>query len=168
MKIIDVLLLEQAQGLFEKFAQGIAVQKVEDSRVQVYRLEIDPQLIILFYVGEINNKMPAYLVENIGPGLKRIIWLLDDQQFSDMKAVEEYGSMVGQFDELIPAAVVLKTDHSKWGKMAENLVNEGLFLGNHSRLYFWNQDIERDALRIWKSIWSPSDIPAGLNSPDSV
>jgi hypothetical protein len=168
MKIIDVLLFEQIQGLFEEFAQRIPVQKVEDSRFQVYRLEIDPMLVIFFYLNEMNNKMPAYLVENIGPSLKRIIWLLDDQQTSDLTTAEGYGSIIKRYDDLIPSAVVLRIDESKSGRMPENLINKSLYLGDHSRLHIWNEAEGQDSLRIWKSIWTPSDLPAGMNTANSA
>ncbi|NOQ98124.1 MAG: hypothetical protein GQ561_08160 [Calditrichae bacterium] len=159
MKIYEIMILEHEEKLFTKFAQGIPVKMLEEYDFPVYRLEIDPSLVLIFYVFELQYIPPIHFLENIFPSLKRIIWLSREQQFMNLLPPDEYKKFFEQFEDIIPSAVVLAVADDNLPEMSEALLHQGCYLGDQSRLYLWNEKDPQNSRRIWQLIWSVHEVP---------
>jgi len=159
MKIFEIMILEDEEGLFTKFSRGIPMKILKANDFPVYRLEIDRSLVLIFYLFEIQKRPPAHLLENIFPSLKRIIWLSSQRQFMNLTPPAEYNELFEQFEDLIPSAVILDVGDDSQTDLAEALLHHGCYLGDQSRLYLWNAADPQNSRQIWQLIWSVHETP---------
>lgn len=159
MNILEIAILEQEEGLFSKFTQEIPIHLLTEYDFPVYRVEIDPNLVLIFYIFDIQKRFPVYLLENIIPSLKRIIWLSSEQNFIDLMPPDEIKELFQQFEDAIPSAVILGVGDEKMTMMSEALLHQGCYLGDQSRLYLWNEGDPQSSRRIWQLIWSVLETP---------
>ena len=160
MNILEIIILEQEEGLFRKFAREIPLQLLNEYDFPVYRLEIDPNLVLIFYIFEVQTRYSAYFLENIFPSIKRVIWLSSEQNFIDLVPADEFIELLEQFEDTIPSAVILGVGDDKMTMMSEALLHQGCYLGDQSRLYLWNQGDPQNSRQIWQLIWSAHETPA--------
>lgn len=154
MNILEIAILEQEEGLFRKFSQEIPLQVLTEYDFPVYRLEIDPNLILIFYIFDVQKRFPVNFLENIFPSLKRIIWLSSEQNFNDLIPPDEFKELFEQFEDAIPSAVILGVEDEKMTLMSEVLLHQGCYLGDQSRLYLWNEGDPQSSRQLWQLIWS--------------
>jgi hypothetical protein len=168
MKIVELLILEHEEGLFTKFANGIPIKILEDYDFPVYRLEIDPSLVLMFYVFNTQQGVPIHLLENIVPSLKRILWFSEEEKFVTLVPPDGYRELLEEYEDIIPSAVVLSMEEDKLPEMSEALLHQGCYLGDQSRLYLWNQNDPQNSRRIWQLIWSVHQVPVeNVNSTET-
>ena len=159
MNILEIMILEQEEGLFRKFAREIPFQLLDEYDFPVYRLEIDPNLVLIFYIFIVQTRYPDHFLENIFPSLKRIIWLSSEQKFIELVPTDEFMELLEQFEDTIPSAVILGVGDDKLTMMSEALLHQGCYLSDQSRLYLWNQGDPQSSRQIWQLIWSAHETP---------
>jgi len=162
MNILEIMILEEEGGLFGNFAREIPLQLLNEYDFPVYRLEIDPDLVLIFYIFEVQKRYPVHFLENIFPSLKRIIWLSSERKFIDMMPPDEFNELLEQFEDTIPSAVILGVGDDKMTMMSEALLHRGCYLGEQSSLYLWNQEDPQSSRQIWQLIWSVHETPAEI------
>ncbi|OGB61306.1 MAG: hypothetical protein A2Y94_10165 [Caldithrix sp. RBG_13_44_9] len=154
MKIIEVLVVEQEKGLFLEISRKLPLVKMEDSPFRAFRLEIDPELLVYFYLFDSSAIIPIDFREDILPHLKRILILAGDTSFRRWNFSEEVSLLLEQDQERIPTMVVLVTGEGKRKERPALIFENGLFLGKDSRLFNWERGNDFNIARIWTTFWS--------------
>lgn len=155
MKIIEVLVVEQEKGLFQEIARTVPLSQVEGFRYPAFRLEIDPELIIYFYVID-SSVIPAIdFLEDIFPHIKRILILGVESAFRKWNFSDELVQLLEQHYEIIPTILVLVVEGDKRAQRGEVIFNSGFYLGHKSRLVNWERGNREQVSRIWEIVWNP-------------
>jgi hypothetical protein len=154
MKIIEVLVLEQEKGLFLEISRKLCLVKIEDSPFQAFRLEIDPDLLIYFYLFNSLAIMPSDFTEDILPHLKRILILAGDVSFRRWNFSEELSVLLEQYREKILTVVVLAVNDGKSKPRPAVIFESGLYLGKGSRLFNWERGNDNTIYQLWSMFWS--------------
>lgn len=158
MKIIEVLVIEQEKGLFQEIARGLPLNQVESFRYPAFRLEIDTELIIYFYVID-SSVIPATdFLEDIFPHIKRMLILGVESAFRKWNFSEQLVQLLEQHYEIIPTVLVLVVEAEKHVQRSEVIFNSGLYLGNKSRLMNREQGNKEQVSRIWDILWNPVNL----------
>ncbi len=151
MQVIEVLALEQFTGLFEKIAKILPLNRIHGYQIPVWRLEIDPDLVVLIYQFDLAHEVPLFLLDNIFPHIKSVVALSTKENFGEWKfpsgVDERLNDLSGK------AAVVLAIADAE-NSLFEYIVNNGLYLGKKGRMVFWNP-VDRESIkRVWKMVLS--------------
>ncbi len=155
MKIIEVLVIEQEKGLFKEIAHHLPVNVVEGSRFPSLRLEIDPELIIYFYIFDSSVIPPPDFLEDNFLYIKRILILGNETAFRKWNFSDEVARLVEENYEIIPTLLVLVVEPGKRTQRGEVVFDSGLYLGERSRLVSWERGNKEQIGRIWEIFWNP-------------
>ncbi len=155
MKIIEVLVVEQEKGLFQEIARNVPLSQAEGFRYPTFRLEIDPELIIYFYVIDSSVIPAADFLEDIFPHIKRILILGVESAFRKWNFSDELVQLLEQHYEIIPTVLVLVMEEDKRAQRGEVIFHSGLYLGKRSRLVNWERGNKEQLSRIWEMFWNP-------------
>jgi hypothetical protein len=153
MKIIEVLVLEQEKGLFLEIARKLPLVKMDNSPFRVFRLEIDPELLIYFYLFDSSAIIRTDFIEDILPHIRRIMILSGDTSFRKWNFSEELSQLLEQYLEIIPTMVVLAVEAGKRIHRPKIIFENGLYLGKDSRLLNWERGKEDNIAQIWSIFW---------------
>lgn len=159
MKIIEVLVVEQEKGLFLEISHKLPLVKMEDSPFRALRLEIDPELLVYFYLFDSSAIIPVDFREDILPHLKRLLILAGDVSFRKWNFSEEVALFLERYQEKIPTVTVLATEEGKRKQRPAVLFETGLYLGKNSRLFNWERGSEESLSRVWSTFWSDLHLP---------
>jgi hypothetical protein len=153
MKIIEILVLEEGQGLFLDISRRLPLVKMDDSPFPVFRLEIDPELVIYFYLFDSSAIIQTDFIEDVLPHISRIMILSGDTSFRRWNFSEELSQLLEQYLEIIPTMVVLAAETGKRILRPEVLFETGLYLGKDTRLLNWERGKEDNIAQIWSIFW---------------
>lgn len=156
MKIIEVLVVEQEKGLFQEIAWNVPLNQVEGFRYLTFRLEVDPGLIIYFYVIDSSVIPAADFLEDIFPHIQRILILGVESAFRKWNFSDELVQRLEQQYEIIPTVLVLVVEGDQRAQQGEVIFNSVLYLGNKSRLVNWERGNKEQISRIWEILWNPA------------
>lgn len=156
MHIVETLLLPESAKLLRDLLKDVPFRLITETPFPVYRLEIDPEMVILLHVLLPGANIPEAFIEDISHHIRSLIFLRDD---SDRPESGDYLSeMEARFTELRPqpAFVLAKQVPTELlEKTADYLKKNGHYLGPKSRMTLWNPDNRESVLRVWRTAWGP-------------
>ena len=150
MRILETLVLAQNQRIFEDLSKGLSLGYTDTFNFPVYRLELAPQLVVLFYVISPELKVEKLLLNSILPHIIGVLMVSNRDSFDDMKFPQ---GMVEEVEKMLETVVsILAIENSEnWNEQLPDYIYEkGLFLSERGRLLFWNKEDAESTLQIWK------------------
>ena len=153
MQIIETLVLEQHEGLFDILSGFLALDFIDELDVPVFRLEIDPELVILIYKLNAEQQVRNELLDNIFPHLKSVIIASERDSFGEWNFTPAISERLNTLEG--EAAVILALEQSKdlMEKSPDYIIENGFSLGKRSRLLFWNPENKDSIKKVWKIAW---------------
>ena len=153
MQILEILVFEDKKGLFSEFSQFLPLEKVEQSHLPAFRLEIERNLVLLIYCVDKDQKFSQEHLKNVFPHLSRFILLSDQQNFLNLDLPDVFQDLYNEYDPYIASTIVLAGDSGERIQPVESEGRPGYYLNKDSRLFFWNQNQPEDRNRIWQMMW---------------
>jgi hypothetical protein len=153
MKLIEALFIEQNNDLFGILSEVLPVVPLSDSKLPAFRLEIDPELVLLLYRIDSENSLSPEILDNIFPHLERIVLLVSLEDVDRFNIPELVERKINEYPVSVPAMVAMALNEKSVPSLKKQILEKGLYLGEKNRLFFWNPAQHGESLRIWKNIW---------------
>lgn len=158
MKIAEILIIGINQDYKDFMLSVLALQGQCIADVDIYQLEIDTELKVLFYDLDLDHRIPEEFVEHIKPHLAGVL-IITDSSFS-LKSIPKrdfVNSLIMELSDLrsgkdIPIIVAVGFNGEEQGNISENLEISGFYLSKNSRLLLWNSDNIDSIKKIWRSL----------------
>lgn len=150
MKIIETMVLSQNQRIFEDLGKNLSLSYVDTLELPVYRLELDPQLVILFYVITPELKVNKLLFDSIIPHITCVLLVSNRDSYDKLRFPENIAEDAEALLDSVVSVIAFE-DGENWEEQLPDYINkEGLYLGEQGRLLFWNKEDVENTGRIWK------------------
>jgi hypothetical protein len=146
MEIIESLVIEQSEGLFIQLSDQMPFSLFTEHPLKIYRLEVEPDLMMYFYVLDSRKNIPIDWLLNIFPSLKRIIFLADRNGVDEWELSDILIENIQRYIPSIPSYAIIFTD--KKLDRAEFFSNE-LPIKENVKILCWH----RSDKIIWRQIW---------------
>jgi hypothetical protein len=158
MKIAEILIIGINQDYKDFMLSVLALDGQSIVDVDIYQLEIDSELKVLFYDLDLDHRIPEEFIEHIKPHLAGVL-IITDSSFS-LKSIPKRDFVNGLIDELsdlrsgrdIPIIVAVGFHGEEQRNISENLEVSGFYLSKNSRLLMWNSDNIDSIKKIWRSL----------------
>jgi hypothetical protein len=153
MKIVEAIVIEQESGLFSQLIAELPFSSLENQDFPCYRLQVDPSLVMLFYLFRDNHRIPGDWLNHSAHHIKRIILLtsrekVEEWQLEDV-VKEELLSLVAN----IPKFLLLVSPNGSEKDLSRDTLEK---FGKPVQVVHWNNNDRDMARQIWKMIWSKS------------
>lgn len=152
MQIIETLVVEQSPEMFSGIAEILTLSDLKQVEVPIYRFEVDPDLVILIYRLNSERRIKKEILDSILPHLKLVILLSDKKSFSAEELASFVPEQLMSRQGDVPFILALREKNGEI-LLPDKIKQHGLFLGEKSRMMFWNPDDPTSILRIWEEGW---------------
>lgn len=153
MKILETAVVAERAALLDELAAELPLEKERILDIDVYRMEIDEDLVILMYhlAGEqkISLEIVAHLQEHLGAFLVVADNSGGNGFFPDAEAAEELARLL----EGRPTVVAVKTEAGALKSLNEDIRSAGFFLAEKGRVMFWNTASPASRRQVWNTLW---------------
>lgn len=158
MKIAEILIIGINQDYKDIMLSVLALEGQCVVDVDVYQLEIDSELKVLFYDLDLDHRIPEEFIEHVKPHLAGVL-IITDSSFS-LKSIPKrdfVNSLIMELSDLkpagdIPIIVAVGFNGEAQENISENLEISGFYLSKNSRLLLWNSDNIDSIKKIWRSL----------------
>ena len=152
MQIIETLVIEQAPEMFSGMGEILPLSDLEQVEVPIYRFEVDSDLVILIYRLNSERQIKKEILDNILPHLKAVILLFDRSLFSTENYSLPFWDQLMEREREVPVILAVKAENADIA-LSEKIKSRGLYLGEKSRMMFWDPADRASLLRIWQEGW---------------
>lgn len=153
MLILESLIVELQEGLFEKILEVIPHERIEKYEFPVYRIEANPDLVLYLYQFSTNNHNKNLIFENILPHLHNCIILTTMELLSKKELGESDGEIVMKLPKEVPIIMAAVKEKEMEKDFNEKIITTGLTLGQASKLLFWDPADRKDIKALFKNAW---------------
>lgn len=160
MKILETIVLSQKPNYFAELMMPLAPDKINVMGIDVYRVEIDDELIIMLYDLNMEEELPADVIRHLQPHLGALL-ILSDGNFESLGSeeatlLEEFG--VALADR--PIVLGIRSKKSELGNIPAAIIENGVYLSVKGRILFWDPSIETTKKRVLNTLWNALQVPA--------
>ena len=158
MKIAEILIIGINQDYKDFMLSVLALDGQSIVDVDIYQLEIDTELKVLFYDLDLDHRIPVEFIDHVKPHLAGVL-IITDSSFSLKSTpkrdfvndlVSELGDLGANKD--IPIIVAVGFNGEEESSISENLQVSGFYLSKNSRLLLWNSNNIDSIKKIWRSL----------------
>jgi len=149
MNIFEYLLISFNEEYKEKFLSFLPLEKNEIFDLIVYRYAIDENLSFLVYDFDLEKGMPSSLIFHLKPHLSGQLLIGDEKLHEILTSKNDLIHLLTNNSVKNSTVVATRIHKKKYDDLDKTIKEEGLYLGERSRLYFWNE-FDIDSL---KSAW---------------
>ncbi|GAB4366496.1 MAG: hypothetical protein Kow0042_06440 [Calditrichia bacterium] len=160
MTIVETLAIQSKEGLFESLSSPLNLNPVEGLDFPVYRLEINPEMVILIYQITGEQEIPDALWENIHRHLKAVLFISERDTFGDWEPSPMILDKLLDLEERTAMLIALESDEDWTEQIPDYISQKGLFLGEKARLLFWQGEDRDSQLKVWEMVWGELLKPA--------
>jgi len=158
MKIAEILIIGINQDYKDFMLSVLALEGQSIADVDIYQLEIDSELKVLFYDLDLDHRIPEEFIEHIKPHLAGVL-IITDSSFS-LKSIPKrdfVNSLIVELSGLrsrkdTPIIVAVGFNGEEQANISENLEISGFYLSKNSRLLLWDSNNIGSIKRIWRSL----------------
>jgi hypothetical protein len=158
MKIAEILIIGINQDYKDFMLSVLALDGHSIADVDIYQLEIDSELKVLFYDLDLDHRIPEEFIEHIKPHLAGVL-IITDLSFS-LKSIPKrdfVNSLIVELSDLgsgreIPIIVAVGFSGEEQGNISESLEISGFYLSKSSRMLLWNSENIDSIKKIWRSL----------------
>ena len=159
MQIIESLILEQDGGSLDTLLELLPVESVIGHELPIKRLEVNPDLIVMFYIIRPNREIKSEIIDRVFPHLKSVLVLSGGDEFSEanlpMGCLDRFKSL-NKNCLVITAA---KVNNAHFNSLPIILKHNGFYLDSRSRLIPWCEENKESHQNVWQSLWGILDEP---------
>jgi hypothetical protein len=156
MKIAEILIVGINQDYKDFMLSVLALEGQCIADVDIYQLEIDSELKVLFYDLDLDHRIPEEFIEHVKPHLAGVL-IITDSSFS-LKSIPKrdfVNSLIVELSDLrsgrdVPIVVAVGFNGEEQADISENLEISGFYLSKNSRLLLWNSDNIDSIKKIWR------------------
>ena len=162
MKILETAIFSQQPEYLQELLSGLTVETENLLDLDVYRLEVDEDLVILIYDLSKGDKILSDVLEHLSRHLSALL-IITDENVSGISA--NVSSLLDELaGELSDKAVVVAVRSAEKSLQALNepLTESGFYLSEKGRVIFWNPENPATVQRIWDMIWNTLQVPASV------
>jgi hypothetical protein len=149
---METLVIEQKKGLFDKLSGCLELHELVDFNLPVYRLEIDPDIAIYFYLLNKEIKPQETILDNIFPHIKNIILLSRYDDFKNWQLPENLSKRLNEIEDGISFYVITLINEDLKHTFSKEILNQGFLISAAGRLLLWDSSDEKNAKHIWKTV----------------
>lgn len=153
MKVIETLLIEQENGLFEILTEGIPFAHMNFFNVPVYRLQIEPDLVILLYKLDENTGISVEILNNIFPYLKRIILISSGESFHKWRLPKTLVEYIKNVNGDVPKFLILLSKSHVDANIKNSFLKDDLLPARFTREIFCRPEDKNMIRQTWKMVW---------------
>lgn len=158
MKIAEILIIGINQDYKDFMLSVLALDGHSIADVDIYQLEIDSELKVLFYDLDLDHRIPEEFIEHIKPHLAGVL-MITDSSFS-LKSIPKrdfVNALIAELSEResgreIPIIVAVGFNGEEQSNVSENIEISGFYLSTKSRLLLWNSENIDSIKKIWRSL----------------
>lgn len=153
MKIVETAVWTYNQALFEELSQRLPLDKTSVMNIDVYRFEIDDELVVLMYEFQNGVKYPPELLDHLEHHLAGLLIVTESK---DALKIAETPEDVDKLAEKLvdkPTVMAVKLAPGKIAAMNGAISEDGFYLSPRGRIAFWHPDAGDSALKVWEMIW---------------
>lgn len=152
MKIEEILIIGINPDYRDTILSTLPLDGHSILDVDIYQMEIDSDLKIVFYDLDLDHKIPEEFLEHIKPHLSGIL-IIGDSSFS-LKSIPKRDFVNSLIIELshIPVVVAVGLNGIDPDKISDNIEISGLYLSKNSRLFLWKPENFDSIKKIWRSL----------------
>ncbi len=152
MQIVETLVFETQNGLFEKLSNPLPLTSLGGTDIPTYRLEVDPELVIFIYLIEKNKSNGEQFLANLMPYIKTTVILTRNTELESLELPAFLLKHLNDFEERAPITLALVNKGEGNGR-AEYLREHGFYLAERSRLVLLDEDDKENRIQVWKIAW---------------
>ena len=153
MKILETAVVAERAELLGELAAELPLQKERILDIDVYRLEIDEDLVILMYHLDEDQKMAPEMMDHLQEHLGAFLVVADNPGgngfFPGAEAAEELARRL----EGRPTVVAVKSDADALKLLNADIRSAGFFLSPKGRVMFWNAASPASRRQVWNTLW---------------
>jgi hypothetical protein len=152
MKIKEILVIGINPDYRDTILSTLPLEGYSILGVDIYQMEIDTDLRIIFYDLDLDHGIPEEFIEHIKPHLSGVL-VIGDSSFS-LKSIPKKDFVNKLIIELsdIPVIVAVGLNGEDQDKISENLEFSGFYLSKSSRLFLWDPNNVDSIKNIWRSL----------------
>ncbi len=153
MQILETLVVEQTDGLFGKLAEALPFIPITDLEIPVFRMEVNPDVVILVYKLNDGQQVSDVLMEHVLPHVKSAVFLANREAYSEWQSSPRVTELLPELEKRAAVVIALATSPEWTEQMADYIAENGMYLAERSRLMFWNPEERESLLQVWKKCW---------------
>ena len=153
MKILETAVLSQMPQLIEELTASLRLKKESVAGIDVFRLEVEPDFIILLYDLSVEKELPGEVVVHLKDHLSALL-ILFDEVISELP--EDGASFIdGLAKDLVhkPTVVAVRSETAKVQKVNLTTNGNGFYLSNFGRILFWHPELSESQKQVWHTLW---------------
>lgn len=151
MKILEYIALETSPGLFAEFSKPLHFIRSDEMNFPAYRLEIDPEMVIWFYLVFSQTRDIPEELKKTAPYLRGALLLPDTNWMGNYLSFQEILSQLDIQPGKLPLFLAQKTTYDWYEELPMHIRHEGIYLGPGSKLMFWPEQHANSLRVIWRN-----------------
>lgn len=166
MKIFETLILSQEAQFFEELTSFLKLENEKIMDLDVYRLEIDEDLVFLMYHLDPERKIPRGVLEHLGPHLTAFL-VITNGEFGEILP-----STISTINDLAkdlsgtPTIMAIRADTRLKSLLNETVGRDGLYLCQKGRVVFWDPDSPATKKQVFQLLWK--DLLSASAGPEAM
>jgi hypothetical protein len=160
MKIVETAIISQKPQYLEELTQSFPLEKETVLDIEVYRFEIDEDLVILLYDLNNKEKVSDAVLEHLSRHLAGFLVISDTQV---TKFPPNTSALIDNIANRLsgkPTLVAVRTDEKKHRALNDTIADSGFYLSEKGRVLFWTPEKENTIRQVWRMIWDTLQTPA--------
>lgn len=153
MKILETAVVAERAELLDELAAELPLEKERLLDIDVYRMEIDEDLVILMYHLVEDQKIAPEIIDHLQEHLGAFLVIAGNpggsEFFPGAEAVEELARRL----EGRPTVVAVKTETAALKSLHADIRSAGFFLSEKGRVMFWNAASPASRRQVWNTLW---------------
>ena len=153
MKIFETAIISQKPAFLAELTSFLKLDEERILDIDVYRLELAEDFIILLYDLDPEVRLPEEVIEHLRPHLSALL-VITDGNFSEMRP-----SGISMIDELakalpeVPAIVAVRRETELRAGAAAFVRESGLYLSESGRILYWHPADNASKQRVFRMLW---------------
>ncbi|RMH78684.1 MAG: hypothetical protein D6681_19865 [Calditrichaeota bacterium] len=153
MKFIETAVIAQHPRDLEALMGFLEADRETVAGVEVYRFEIDTDLIALLYDFHPEKALPEAVLEHLNPHLEALLLMVQKPfEETDRELAAHMNRIASTFSHL-PTIMAVRITPESLAALPAPIREQGLFLSSRGRMMFWHPSDRDSQARIWEMLW---------------
>lgn len=162
MKILETALFSQNPQYLQELLNHLPLEKETVLDLEVYRFEIDEELVILMYNLNTPEKIPIDVLEHLSRHLSALLVVTDERP---AKMPANLSSLIDELAGKLSdkaAVVAVRTEKENLQSLNAGIAATGFYLSSKGRVVFWNPETPDSLKQVWNMLWNTLQVHASV------